>query len=96
MSDNTSGLIYKGHPLRRVDNVIYFGTMGEPYIVMMQILESRKEQDLDVATRISVQLQRTEASLKSSERVVKKSEKDSMYSALDIASIWLERALSTK
>lgn len=96
MSETTSGLIYKGHPLRRVDNVIYFGTMSQPYIVMMQILESRKEQDLDVATRISIQLQSTDPKAKASDRVIKKSEKDSLYSALDIATIWLERALNTK
>ena len=44
------GLIYKGHPLRRVDNLIYYGTMAEKYIIMMQILNTRKEQDMDVAT----------------------------------------------
>ena len=39
----TEGLMYKGHPLRRVDNLIYYGTMAEKYIVMMQVLESKKE-----------------------------------------------------
>ena len=37
----TEGLIYKGHPLRRIDNLIYYGTMADPYIVMMQILERK-------------------------------------------------------
>ena len=41
------GLIYKGHPLRRVDNLIYYGTMAEKYIIMMQVLDTKKEQDLD-------------------------------------------------
>lgn len=39
----TEGLIYKGHPLRRIDNLIYYGTMADPYIVMMQILESKRK-----------------------------------------------------
>jgi arginyl-tRNA synthetase len=90
------GLIYKGHPLRRVDNLIYYGTMAEKYIIMMQILETKKEQDLDVATKVSIQLQLTDPDLKSRDRVVKKSEKDSLYAAMDIASIWLERALAGK
>ena len=30
------GLLYKGHPLRRVANLIYYGTMAEKYIIMMQ------------------------------------------------------------
>ena len=90
------GLIYKGHPLRRVDNFIYYGTMAEKYIIMMQILDTKKEQDLDVATRVSIQLQLTDPNLTSRDRVVKKSEKDSLYAAMDIAAIWLERALAGK
>lgn len=89
-------LTYKNHPLRRKDNLIYYGTMAEKYIIMLQILDSKKEGDLDVATRVSVQLQLTDPDLKSRDRVVKKSEKDSLYAAMDVASVWLERALSGK
>lgn len=88
------GLIYKGHPLRRVDNLIYYGTMAEKYIIMMQVMDTRKEQDLDLATKVSIQLQLTAPDLKSRDRVVKKSEKESLYSAMDIAAIWLDRALA--
>ena len=95
-SAKAEGLMYKGHPLRRVDNLIYYGTMAEKYIIMMQVLDSKKEQDLNVATRVSVQLQLTDPNLKSRDRVVKKSEKDSLYAAMDAAAIWLERALSDK
>ena len=91
-----SGLMYKGHPLRRVDNLIYYGTMAEKYIIMMQVLETKKVQDLDVATKVSIQLQLTEPNLKSRDRIVKKSEKDSLYAAMDVASVWLDRALASK
>ena len=90
------GLIYKGRPLRRVDNFIYYGTMSDKYIIMMQVLDTKKEQDLSVASRVSVQLQLTDPSLKSRDRIVKKSEKDSLYAAMDVAAIWLERALKEK
>lgn len=92
----TEGLIYKGHPLRRVDNLIYYGTMADKYIIMMQVLDTKKEQDLDLATKVSIQLQLTNPDLKSRDRVVKKSEKDSLYAAMDIAAIWLDRALAGK
>ena len=85
---------YKGHPHRRVDKLIYYGTMAEKYIIMMQILSTKKEQDLDVATKVSIQLQLTEPDLKSRDRVVKKSEKDSLYAAMDVATVWLDRALA--
>ena len=92
----TEGLMYKGHPLRRIDNLIYYGTMAEKYIIMMQILESRKEKDLDVATKVSIQLQLTDPNLKYRDRVVKKGEKGSLYEAMDFAAIWLDRALAGK
>jgi hypothetical protein len=90
------GLVYKNHPLRRIDNLIYYGSMADKYIVMFQILETKKEQDMDVATRVSVQLQLTDPGAKSRDRIVKKTEKDSLYAAMDVAHIWLERALSGK
>ena len=92
----TEGLVYRGHPLRRIDNLIYYGTMAEKYIIMMQVQDTRKVQDLDVASKVSVQLQLTDPNLKSRDRIVKKSEKDSLYAAMDVAHIWLERALSGK
>ena len=62
----------------------------------LQILDTVKEQDMDVAKRVSVQLQLTDPDLKSRDRVVKKSEKDSLYAAMDVGCIWLERALAGK
>ena len=88
-------LEYKGHPLQRKDNFIYYGSFTDKYIVMLQVLESKKVKDLDVATKVSVQLQLTDPSVKSRDRIVKKSEKNSLYSAMDVASVWLERALSS-
>lgn len=87
-------LEYKGHPLRRKDNLIYYGSMSDKYIIMMQILDTKKIKDMDVATKVSVQLQLTDPDLKSRDRVVKKSEKDSLYSAMDVAAVWLDRALA--
>ena len=90
------GLVYRNHPLRRIDNLIYYGSMADKYIVMFQILETKKEQDMDVATRVSVQLQLTDPGAKSRDRIVKKTEKDSLYAAIDVGCIWLERALAGK
>ena len=89
-------LMYKGHPLMRKDNLVYYGSMADKYIVMLQILESSNLQDLNVASRVSVQLQLTDPGVKSRDRVVKKTEKDGFYTALDVGSVWLERALAGK
>ena len=89
-------LTYKGHPLMRKDNLIYYGSMADSHIIMMQILESKKQGDFDVATRVSVQLQLTDPAAKSRDRIVKKSEKNGLYAALDVGCVWLERALAGK
>ena len=89
-------LTYKGHPLMRKDNLIYYGSMADSHIIMLQILESKKQGDFDVATRVAVQLQLTDPNAKSRDRVVKKGEKAGLYTALDFGCVWLERALAGK
>ena len=48
-------LVYRGHPLRRVDNLVYYGSMADKYIIMMQVL--------DTAIGILTQFQRLPSSL---------------------------------
>lgn len=89
-------LMYKGHPLMRKDNLVYYGSMADSHIVMLQILETKKMGDADIATKVSVQLQLTDPSARSRDRIVKKSEKAGFYTALDVGSVWLTRALAGK
>ena len=89
-------LEYKGHPFQRKDNIIYYGSFADKYIIMLQILETKKVGDLDVASKVSVQLQLTDASIKSRDRIVKRAEKDGVYPAMDVAVVWLDRALATR
>ena len=91
-----NALEYKGRPLQRKDNFIYYGSFSDPYIIMLQILETKKVKDLDVASKVSVQLQLTDDSVKSRDRIVKKTEKDSLYTAIDVAAVWLDRALASR
>ena len=96
MADEKAVLMYKGRPLMRKDNLIYYGSMADSHIVMMQIMETKKLGDMEVASRVSVQLQLTDPAAKSRDRIVKKSEKDGFYTALDLGCVWLERALAGK
>ena len=96
MSEKNEVLTYKGRPLMRKDNLIYYGSMADPYIVMLQVLESKDLKDLKLATKVSVQLQLTDPNAKARDRVVKQSEKDGFYTALDVGCVWLERALNAK
>ncbi|MBE6994703.1 MAG: hypothetical protein E7423_08705 [Ruminococcaceae bacterium] len=98
MSNNESNipLTYKGRPLLRKDNIIYYGSMTDKYIAMLQILSTTKVNGLDVADKVSVQLQLTDPDISSRDRITKSTTKDGLYNAMDIASIWLDRALTSK
>ena len=96
MAEENAVLMYKGRPLMRKDKLIYYGSMADSHIVMLQILETKQGNGQEVASRVSVQLQLTAPDPKSRDRLEKKSEKDSLYAAMDVACVWLERALSGK
>ena len=71
--------------------------MADKYIIMLQVMDNKKvDDDLSLATKVSVQLQLTDPDLKSRDRVVKKTEKDNLYAAMDVAAVWLARALANK
>jgi hypothetical protein len=96
MSEENKVLTYKGHPLMRKDNMIYYGSMADSHIVLLQILETENVGGEEIAKRVSVQLQLTDPAVKPRERVVKKGEKAGLYTALDFGCVWLERALAGK
>ena len=96
MSEENNVLTYKGHPLMRKDNMIYYGSMADTHIVMLQILETENVAGEEIAKRVSVQLQLTDPTAKPRDRIVKKGEKEGLFTALDFGSVWLERALAGK
>ena len=107
MANEKIPLTYKGHPLRRKDNVIYYGDMSDSHIILLQILDDGRITDsqgrtVDFKNTVIVMTSNigakslTAPDLKGRDRVVKRSEKDSLYAAIDVASVWLERALSAR
>jgi len=96
MAEKSTVLTYKGHPLRRKDNLIYYGSMADKYIVMIQVMSAEKNGGLEIANKVHLQLQLTDPDLKSRDRVVKKSDLPDLFSAIDMGSIWLMRALAGK
>lgn len=80
----------------RCGNIIYYGSMADEYVIMMQIDETKEFKDLQLSGKISVRLILTDETKNPLERIVKTSEKDGIYQALDIANIWLDDALKKK
>ena len=96
MADTQSTLMYKGRPLRRKDNLIYYGSMADKYTIMIQVMGSEKDKGLDIANKVHMELQFTDPDLKSRDRVVKKSDLPDLFSAIDMGATWLMRALAGK
>lgn len=86
-------LTYRGKPLVRCGNMIYYGNMNDPFVIMLQIMNTKKQGEVDVPDRVLIQLLNTDPDCRPKERIVKKSEKHGLYNAMDIGTIWLERAL---
>ncbi len=85
---------YKGKPLVRCGNVMYYGDINDRYVAKIESKETKKVSDLNVSNRVSVELIDTDTESTNSKKIVKISEKNGLYLALDIANIWLERTYS--
>lgn len=84
---------YKGRPLVRCGDELYYGSMEERFVIRMQIKSKKDVNGLEVADKVAIQLLCTDPDLSPRKQLVKSSEKSGLYLALDIADVWLERAL---
>ena len=83
---------YKGVPLVRKGNNIYFGNMYDEFVVMIEILSTEKVGGIDVAILYKVRIRKvaTDSTLPPNKQIVKVAEKSSLYEALDFACAWLK------
>ena len=87
-------MTYKGKPLVRKDNELYYGWMTDPYVLHLEILSSAPVDGMDQPDKVRVTLLSTDLSKSVKERTARQSERRGLYNALDIGSIWLEKALT--
>lgn len=85
---------YKGKPLVRCGDVLYYGSMTDRYVVRLEIKSKKKVKDIDVADRVSIQLMLTDQTVRDRKQIVRTSEKNGLYLAMDLADVWLTRALT--
>ena len=87
-------LTYKGKPLVRKGNIIYYGNMADPFVIMISVADSHKVHGVDIAEKVTVQLLNTDPNVNPKDAIAKKAEKKGLWAAMDIGSVWLERALA--
>ena len=93
---NGEFLTYKGYPLVRNDNTIYFGNSYDPFTVMITILTTREVGNIQVADKVVIRLINTDPSIPPTEMIVKQSEKRGLASAIELSFAWLEKANAPK
>ena len=86
---------YKGKPLVRCGDELYFGSRADRFVIRMQIKSKKTVGDTEIADKVAIQLLCTDPDLSPRKQLVKSSEKSGLYVALDIADVWLERALKS-
>ena len=86
--------MYRGKPLVRSGDTIYYGNMTDKYVIKIDIKTKKTVEDMEVADKCIVQLMLTDPEIRSRKQIVKTSEKNGLYLALDIADAWLTRALA--
>lgn len=85
-------LCYKHKPLVRCGDVLYYGDMHDKYVVKLAVKSKQKADDMEVADRVVVQLLSTDLS-DPTKVIVKKGEQPNLFLAVDMASVWLQKAL---
>ena len=85
-------MMYKGYPLVRKGNDIYFGFMNEPYVVWLQAENPKEEKGVKLSQKVRFYQMKTDEGLNPIEAIVKNGERETLYDALDVAATWLKRS----
>ena len=70
--------------------------MNDTHVVQLDIKSKNESDGMELADEVKVQLILTDPEVELSKKIVKSSKKKGLFMALDIADVWLERALSGK
>ena len=68
------------------------GIYSDPYVLYLQILTTTPVGDQQVADKVHLMLLSTDTTKAPQERVARQTTKHGLYNALDIGSIWLQKA----
>lgn len=85
-------LTYKGMPLVRKGNEIYYGDMSLPQVVKFEVISVQKTDSGNLPEKVKVLLMKSDIQLADKDRILKQTVKDSFFEALDVGFVWLERA----
>lgn len=86
-----SYLTYKGRPLVRCGNEMYYGSMSDKYIIFIREIATKKVGDVEVGSKFEIQLRFTDPDIKGKGKIVRSIERASFADSLELAEAWLNR-----
>ncbi len=96
MAEKQEFSTYKGKPLVRCGDELYYGNMEEEFVIHFIIKSKKVVNGVEIADKVTVQLMATDPGLSPRRQLVKSSEKEGLFVAMDIGEVWLQRALAHK
>lgn len=82
---------YKGYPVVRCDKRIYYGNMWDPFVALIEVTDCRTEEGIEIISKCRLYKISTKE-LDPVKAVMKRTEKESLFDALDIAYAWISRS----
>ena len=106
MAEKSKFFTYKGKPLVRCGDLLYFGDMRDNYVVRIQVKskktftpvnaqtdDGKPVKELSMADKTFVQLFNTDTNVDPRKAIEKSSELPSLFDAIDTGYVWLQQAL---
>ncbi len=84
---------YKGYPLVRKGDELYYGYMSEPYVIMLHIEQAKEIEGISVSQKVTFYQMSTDEKRNPIEAIVKHGERNTLLDALNVGYTWLERAM---
>ncbi len=89
-----SPLTYRGRPLVRFKDELYYGNVDAKYLLKLKIISVKKEAGHNVADKVQILLLDSDDSRPEQDRIMRQSVREGLYNALDIGKVWLDSALN--
>lgn len=87
-------LTYKGKPLLRCGDRIFYGYLDDKYILVLDIKETGKVKDVEVSKKVVMKIMENTDDIGEG-TVYRQGERPNLYEALDIGEWWLKQALKS-
>lgn len=88
-------LTYKGKPVYRKGNKLFYGNLEDKLILMLEVVETKQVKNLKVATKVKFSIQDNTGDEVGTGMNYRTGEREDLYKAFDIGAWWLQDALTS-